>query len=195
MALLSASGALRCVRRLQGLDVRHQAGFVRRLRAVGPQQVQQIVRPVLLLRLRVGTGSRERGVSARRADYIGWVVRLRHFGRGTEQRRRHTGRLVAVRRLRRRLGPERHVRLRRGLFSSLLRLHASEKLIEFVGHGGGKLLPLPDAANAWTSGGEREWWCAAARTRRDCSSRLDVWCGGCREEGRMWRRWKDGGGR
>jgi hypothetical protein len=79
---------------------------------------------------------------------MGWVVRVWHFGRGTEERRRHAGRLIAVRRLRRRLGPKRHMRLLRCLFGSLLSLHTREELIKFVGHGGGKLLPLPDAANA-----------------------------------------------
>jgi hypothetical protein len=40
------------------------------------------------------------------------------------------------------------MRLLRCLFGSLLSLHTREELIKFVGHGGGKLLPLPDAANA-----------------------------------------------
>ena len=51
-------------------------------------------------------------------------------------------------RLRRRLSPEGHGRLLLALVLGMLRLHASEELIELVGHGGGKLLPLPDAANA-----------------------------------------------
>ena len=58
---------------------------------------------------------------------------------------------------------KRHVRLLRGLFGGLLRLHASEQLIELVGHGGGELLPLPDAANVWTSDGVRG---GGARRRR-----------------------------
>lgn len=61
------------------------------------------------------------------------------------------------------MSPKRHVRLLRGLFGGLLRLHASEQLIELVGHGGGELLPLPDAANVWTSDGVRG---GGARRRR-----------------------------
>jgi hypothetical protein len=90
----------------------------------------------------------ERRSSARRANDVGWVVRLRHFGRRTEERRRHAGRLIAVLRLRRRLGPERHGRLLLGLVVGvLLCLHAREEIIKLVRHGGGKLLPLPFAAD------------------------------------------------
>ena len=74
---------------------------------------------------------------------------MRHFGRRTEERRRHAGRLIAVRRLRRRLGPERHGRLLLTLFLGMLRLHASEEIIKLVRHGGGELLPLPFAADVW----------------------------------------------
>jgi hypothetical protein len=52
-----------------------------------------------------------------------------------------------VLRLRRRLGPERHGRLLLALVVGMLRLHAREEIIKLVRHGGGKLLPLPFAAD------------------------------------------------
>ena len=66
-------------------------------------------------------------------------------------------------RLRQRLSPEGHGRLLLALVLGMLRLHASEKIIKLVRHSGGELLPLPDAANVWTSDGVRG---GGARRRR-----------------------------
>lgn len=89
------------------------------------------------------------------------------------------------------MSPKRHVRLLRGLFGGLLRLHASEQLIELVGHGGGKLLPLPDAANVWTSDGVVG--VGARRRGGDEIVALGSGCGEVGVLGRMRWRWSDGG--